>query len=356
MKSSDKIRIPLCNLVGLENNPRTITKQDLNRLCDSIRKNGYWEHRPLGVERVDGQDKFRVLDGNQRLKAIRLLKKKEVPCVIYEDLTQEEREELILRSNINNGAWDMDTLASDFMQTDFEAIGLDFVPPEVPMEEVKNDVTPEEIADAEEKIDKLSFYLRMLGDYIYPSNNEFEIPTLLDDNQPVHLELPFTAWGVESRYRKDITTYHFYVDDYRFEALFKDPIKLLMSGCRAVVEPNCSIHDQTPTAYALYQIYKKRYLARYLQECGLQVWVDLNVSHRFMDYNLLGVPKGYNAFFTRGVAGWEPHLEMCLEKAKQVSGLEKPNMYVYGGGKKIAEWCREKGLCYLDEYMNGKKS
>ena len=99
-----------------------------------------------------------------------------------------------------------------------------------------------------------------------------------------------------------MSTYHFYVDDYRFEKLFKDPIALLTSGCKAIVEPNVSIHDQTPIAYGIYQIYRKRYLTRYLQECGMQVWVDLNVSHRFAEYNRLGVPDGYNAFFTRGVA------------------------------------------------------
>jgi hypothetical protein len=196
----------------------------------------------------------------------------------------------------------------------------------------------------------------MMGDFLYPSDNEYEIPLLSTDNQPVHLELPFTPWGVEGRYKKGITTYHFYVDDYRFEQLYKNPILLLQSGCRAVVEPNNSIHDQTPTAYAIYQIYRKRYLARYLQDCGLQVWVDLNVSPRFMDLNLMGVPDGYNAFFSRGgFNNWEPFLELCLEKAQQKSGREQPNLVIYGGGKDVEEWCRQKGLVYQYEYMTKKK-
>ncbi len=64
-------------------------------------------------------------------------------------------------------------------------------------------------------------------------------------------ELPLSPWGANSRLRKDVATYHFYVDDYRFEALFKDPVKILTSGCRAVVEPNCSCHDQTPIAWGV---------------------------------------------------------------------------------------------------------
>ena len=79
-------------LVGLPGNPRKITQKDLNILCDSIRQNGFYEHRPCAVERQD--DHYIVLDGNQRLKAARRLKMKTVPCVIYSDLTDDEREAL----------------------------------------------------------------------------------------------------------------------------------------------------------------------------------------------------------------------------------------------------------------------
>ena len=200
--------------------------------------------------------------------------------------------------------------------------------------------------------EKIDLYFKMLGDYVYPSNNEFDIPTLLMDNMPVHLELPLNPWGAEARYKKGITTYHFYVDDYRFEQLFKDPIKLLESGCKAIVEPNCSIHDQTPMAHAIWQTYRKRYLCRYLQECGMQIWVDLNVSPHFEEINALGVPEGYNAFCTRGVTGWLNTTERHWEMAKRISGLDKPNMFVYGGGKEIEEWCKAHDLVYVNEFMN----
>ena len=392
MKTSEKINISLRKLVGLPNNPRKITQADLNKLCDSIRNNGYWEHRPAAVEPIEGTDTYQVLDGNQRLKAMRRLKRKDMPCVIYTELTDEERTDLILRSNVNNGQWDVDLLATEFEGVELEDIGLTIDLPEPPVIETTLTVAPtvqreapvapreaprdededevEQLTDEEEttqeeaymteeeeqREERIAFYKKMMGDFLYPSDNDYEIPLLLDDNQPVHLELPFTPWGAEGRYKKGITTYHFYVDDYRFEQIFKDPIKLLDSGCRAIVEPNCSVHDQTPIAYGIYQIYRKRYLARYLQECGLKVWVDLNVSHRFAEYNLLGVPDGYNAFFTRGVTGWTPHLDMCLEMAKRKSGLEKPNLYVYGGGKESERWCQEHGLRYLDEYMNIRRA
>ena len=364
MKTSEKVNISLRKLVGLPNNPRKITQADLNKLCDSIRNNGYWEHRPAAVEPIDGTDTYQVLDGNQRLKAMRRLKRKDMPCVIYTELTDEERTDLILRSNVNNGQWDVDLLATEFEGVELEDIGLtidlpDLEPAVEPTAKREPDTLTreeaEQLAAEQEKGEgeqKHEFYDKMTGDFIYPSDNEYEIPLLLDDNQPIHLELPLAPWGAEARYKKDINTYHFYVDDYRFNALFKDPFKLIESGCAAIVEPNCSIHDQTPIAFGLYQIYRKRYLARHLQECGIQVWVDLNVSPRFEKYNLLGVPKGYNAFFTRGVTGWIETTERHWEMAKRISGKEQPNLIVYGGGKDVEAWCKERGIVWVHEYIN----
>ena len=360
MKATPLQYVDTRDLVGNPQNPRKITTQDLNRLCDSIRQNGFWEHKPMAVERQEWTDKLVVLDGNQRLKALRRMKRRQAPVVIYSELTDEERTDIILRSNIENGTWDTDLLQSDFDGVDFEAIGLHVElpePPEVvnPFEAQTNDNQQEDSEQeeqTEQDAEKMAFYFRMMGDYVYPSNNEFDIPTLLTDNMPVHLELPVTPWGAEARYKKMMSTYHFYVDDYRFEQLFKDPISLLSSGCKAIVEPNCSIHDQTPMAHAIWQTYRKRYLCRYLQECGMQIWVDLNVSPHFEEINALGVPEGYNAFCTRGVSGWLETTERHWAMAKRISGLEKPNMFVYGGGKDVEEWCRQHDLVYVKEYVN----
>ena len=132
MKCSEKQMMDTRDMVGLPNNPRTITTKDLNRLCDSIRQNGWWPHRPIAVERQEWTDKWVVLDGNQRLKAARRMKMRMVPVVIYSELTDDERTDLILRSNINNGEWDTGLLQTDFEGVDFEDIGLKIELPEPP--------------------------------------------------------------------------------------------------------------------------------------------------------------------------------------------------------------------------------
>ena len=57
----------VADLHPLPNNPRTIDKAGLDRVVDSIKLNGFWEHRPMALEEQDGR--LVVLDGNQRLKA-----------------------------------------------------------------------------------------------------------------------------------------------------------------------------------------------------------------------------------------------------------------------------------------------
>ena len=82
--------------------------------------------------------------------------------------------------------------------------------------------------------------------------------------------------------------------------------------------------------------------------------MDLNVSKKFVEFNKLGVPKGWNAFFTRGLTGMVQGLESDLEVAQEISGLETPNLVVYGGGNDIRKFCQKHNILYLTDFINSK--
>jgi len=187
-------------------------------------------------------------------------------------------------------------------------------------------------------------------DCLYESNNEYEIPNLLLEKQAGKLLLPLVAYG-SIRRSMNAQTVHFYVDDYRFNRIWENPAKILNGKIIAVVEPNTSLFDTTPLAYGLQQIYKKRWIARYWQECGILVYADLNVSTKFWEYNRMGIPNGYNAFATRGYADRLQFLKNELGMAKDISGKETPNIIVYGGGEKIRKFCIENNLLYIHDFM-----
>lgn len=190
-------------------------------------------------------------------------------------------------------------------------------------------------------------------DYLYPSDNGFDIPCLRSDRQASAVILPFAPVGAGFKTSR-AKTLHFYVEDYKFATVWKNPSKILNGTIKQVVEPNYSIFDTTPVARGLERIYKKRWLARYWQECGLLVFADLNVSRKFYDYNRMGIPDGYNAFCTRGYRGKTDCLVEEHRIAREISGLDIPNLVVYGGGNDIHEYCIKNSLMYVPDFMTEK--
>ncbi|WP_071146141.1 ParB N-terminal domain-containing protein [Bacteroides ihuae] len=99
----------ISDLKKYDNNPRTITNEQLEKLKESISKNpDYFEARPIVLSNRTGE--LVVIAGNQRLEASMQLGLKKVPTYLLENLTEEREHELMIRDNVNNGEWDMQKL------------------------------------------------------------------------------------------------------------------------------------------------------------------------------------------------------------------------------------------------------
>lgn len=192
-------------------------------------------------------------------------------------------------------------------------------------------------------------------DALFASDNAWGIPTLDPALQATTLGLPLEIWGETTRRKRMNGTWAFYTDDYRFEALWDDPAPVVNTRCANAVEPNFTTGRQMPPAVALWSIYRKRWIARWWQVCGIRIFVDMNVSKRFYDLNFLGVPKGWKAYATRG---YSDQLDATLEEyalACQHADSESITFVVYGGGRATQELCQQRGLIWIDETMNRKK-
>ena len=169
-------------------------------------------------------------------------------------------------------------------------------------------------------------------DRLYPSDNWFDVPTLDISMQAGRLELPCVPFGTAFK-MQGAKTMHYYVEDYRFAGLWENPAKGVNETVKQAVEPNYSLFDTTPVARGLERIYRKRWIARWWQDCGIRIYADLNVSAKFYEYNLLGIQ--YHARM-QAADKLEEHAI-----AQRVSECDRPNMIVYGGGKEIHEYCME---------------
>lgn len=195
-------------------------------------------------------------------------------------------------------------------------------------------------------------------DALFPSDNAFGIPLLDLALQADYPHLPVMTWGAVKRNQTMLGTWHFYTDDYRYEALWSDPSPVVNSRCVAVVEPNFTTSEQMAKAVALYQIYRKRWLARYWQSQGLRIFVDLNVAPDWYHDNMLGVPRGWRAYMTRGYAdrvgylAYEHFLATCQALTDDIL------FCVYGGGDAVRQWCLEHasvGAIYIAETCDVRK-
>lgn len=113
----------LDDLVKLENNPRKISQEQLDKLKESIERNpDYFEARPIILSDRTGE--LVIIAGNQRYEACRQLGVSEVPTVLMKGLTEEREREIVIRDNVSNGEWDMDALA-DWNVSELSEWGVD---------------------------------------------------------------------------------------------------------------------------------------------------------------------------------------------------------------------------------------
>ena len=97
-------------LMLLEDNPRKISVEQMERLKESIDKNpDYFECRPVILSDRTGE--LVVIAGNQRVKAATDIGMEAVPTILLSGLTEEREKEINIRDNVNNGEWDEELLA-----------------------------------------------------------------------------------------------------------------------------------------------------------------------------------------------------------------------------------------------------
>ena len=102
-------------------NPRIIKDYKFKKLVKSIQEfPEMLELRPIVVD-----SNMVVLGGNMRLKACIAAGLKEVPIIVADQLTEEQKAEFIIKDNVGFGEWDWDQIANEWEIEKLDAWGLD---------------------------------------------------------------------------------------------------------------------------------------------------------------------------------------------------------------------------------------
>lgn len=183
-------------------------------------------------------------------------------------------------------------------------------------------------------------------DSMLPSDNIFNIPSLRMDRQPLCCTRPFFRFGEMRRTPENAGkgTLCFYEADTKFKNITLE--KILKQHPQFVVETNESIFDETDITEALSIIKRKRYMSRILQNYGIGIFVDMHVSIRYSKMNLIGVPKGYKAYCTKGTSNIEL-LEYEYDLARNHAEGDDLIFVVYGGSKKCLDFCKDHAAIYV---------
>ena len=274
--------IPIKDLKPYERNARKHSKKSIDSIASSIEAFGFDD--PVGI----WGDNY-IVEGHGRVQAAKKLKMDTVPCIRLDHLTDEQRKAYALAHNKTAEVSDWDYELLDFEigeleDFDFEAFGFDLVD-----EEAEHEKYAEETQHMVE-------HILDLDRGVFPGVGKYDIPQL----SPVY-ELPEIKEWIGFNYvlsddNPEGKAVHFFVDDYQFERLWRNPEKYVdkLKRYACIATPDFSPYADMPLVCQLYNHYRKHWIGAFLQANGVTVIPTIRASQdeRSLEWYLDGEPEG----------------------------------------------------------------
>ena len=124
-KEVKAVVVPLSSIKPNPSNPRTLRDEKFLKLRKSLEDFPDMLNYRAIVAVTDTDGKYMVLGGNMRLRALQDLKVKDVPVMLADHWTEEQRREFIIKDNVGFGEWDWDQLANEWDAEQLSDWGLD---------------------------------------------------------------------------------------------------------------------------------------------------------------------------------------------------------------------------------------
>ena len=318
MKKVEIKYIKLKDIKPYENNPRK-NDEAVDYVANSIREFGFKNPIVLDKNNV-------IVNGHTRYKASKKLKLKEVPCIYADDLTEEQIKAFRIADNKVGelAEWDFDKLDLELedINLDMEDFGIEFV----------TELEHEEYHDrTQHRVENIL----NLGYEMYKGENTYDIPEIepLKSVGDIKEWIPFNYVLSD----KDPTgkAVHFYIDDYQFERLWKNPDKYIekLKQYVAVASPDFSPYGNMPLATQIFNHYRKHWVAKYLQDRGVNIIPTIRAStdERSFDFYLQGEPKNGIVTISSMWTNDENSLQYFLREYNTMYDTLKPiKVYLYG--------------------------
>lgn len=258
-----------------------------------------------------------------RYEALKQLGVKKIPCIVIDNLSEEEKKAYILVHNSTN------------MSTGFE----------------KN-ILNQELLDIT-NIDMTKFDLEIKLDDIFKENerhrtndaynlsiideedmSEFwQMPIIKNDN---FIPTKLIGFNYAKTSKEKNVGIHFYLDDYQFERIWNKPEDYIdiLKQYECILSPDFSLYMDMPMPMKIWNTYRSRLIGQYYQNQGIKVIPTLSWAEKeTFEFCFEGIPKG--SVVSISIIGVKRNKEaLKIWKAgvdELIRRIEPSTILIYGG-------------------------
>ena len=269
-----------------------------------------------------------IIAGHTRHKAAKKLKMESVPCIIADDLTDEQVKAFRLADNkvAEKAEWDFDLLDDEINMLedfDFEDFGFEF------------DSEEEETTQEQKQNERV----RTTDAYNLAEYNEqltegyYQMPIIEPTDYIPEDLIGFNYMLTSDNYDSGV---HFYVDDYQFERVWNQPLLYLekISDFSCMLTPDFSLYTEMPIAMKIWNTYRSRLIGQMAQQMGIVVIPTVSWCEKeTFDFCFDGLPKQSTlSISTIGVKREDYNFNLWKAGVDEmIARLEPKTLLIYGG-------------------------
>lgn len=315
------------SLIPYENNPR-VNDNAVHFVANSIKEFGF--QVPIVIDK-NGV----IIAGHTRLKAAKLLRMTEIPCIRAAALSDDQVKAFRIA---DNSVSEVSTWDESLLKLELDGIDFDFSDFGLKIPEIKLD--PIELTDDEE-----GYY----GDERERTNRTYNLDIqsrceFTKDfwQMPIIRNDGFVPEGLigfnyaKTSEKKNVGV-HFYLDDYQFERVWNDPEKYieLFQEYDCILSPDFSLYMDMPMPMKVWNVYRSRLIGAYYQSYGIPVIPTLSWAEKeTFDFCFKGIPKGsIVSISTIGVKKDKEAMKSWLDGVKEMLKTINPKTVLIYGGK-----------------------
>lgn len=318
------IDMDLQKIKAYENNPR---KNDcaVEYVAESIRQFGF--KVPIVIDKNNV-----IIAGHTRAKAAKNLGMQKVPCIVADDLTDEQVKAFRLADNkvAEMAEWDIELLdeeLGEILDIDMTALGF----PELEMD--NEEPTGPAYYGAERERTFEAYNLHDVD--LERVTKKWQMPVIERCNHVPDdlIGFKYAKQANESDYKAGI---HFFIDDYQFERIWNAPHDYmdLLQKFDCVLTPDFSLYTEMPLPMQIWNVYRSRMIGQIMQDYGMRVIPTLQwCREESFPFCFDGIePGGTVAVSTIGVKEHTENKSLWINGMNEAMKQLKPScVIVYGG-------------------------